>query len=337
MESLGEQIGTGGAGHGVDVYGDTAVTISTLVNGFERGVALSVDATQTVDIKNKLTIQGVEVVVGGSGGNALLLDQTVPQIVANGGPDFQGGLFTPTISDDGTGLTIKSNSANSSGYGLDIENNSGGIFINSNGTGDSGSMVINLVSSDEGNAFLRVNYSSGGALEIDNNGNTIIGSGNGEQLVLQPQGKPVGFQGSGAMYYDDEAGATFLADQNLYWTQFTASNTLIINASNQSSFFAQGNLVDGWIKIEKWQHSAKFTFACHISAGGTAQIDVPFLAGLFQVQSGSTYWSVPISRGTDTNANFCVDVGGVVNINLGIEGTIMAVGSYELPYTNLTF
>jgi hypothetical protein len=185
---------------------------------------------------------------------------------------------------------------------------------------------------------LRVNYSSGGVLVIDSNGNTIIGQGNGEQLVLQPQGKPAYLQGSGAMYYDDATGAAFLADQNAYWTQFTASNTLIIDTSNQSSFFTVGNLVDGWMKIEKWQHSAKFTFACHLSAGGTAQIDVPFLAGLFQIQDSSgVYWSVPISRGSDTSAKLHADVDGTVYIDLDTEGTIMAVGSYELPYMNLTF
>jgi hypothetical protein len=275
----------------------------------------------------------------GSTRQYLLTDQQTPQTITGGAPDFQDGLFTPTISDDGTGLTITSNSANSSGNGLDIENNSGGIFINSNGTGDSGSMVINLVSSDEGNAFLRVNYYNGGALEIDNNGNTIIGSGNGEQLVLQPQGKPAYLQGSGAMYYDSSAGAAFLADQNAYWTQFTASNTLIFDTTNlPPNANSNPGLVNGWIIIQQFQYTAKFIFSCIVNCGGNYTFVVPSLAGFFVGQDSTTYNYYQMQINANNGfAQLYVDSEGTVNINDLAEGNSLITGGYELPYSNLSF
>jgi hypothetical protein len=281
--------------------------------------------------------------MAGSTRQYLLTDQQTPQTITGGAPDFQDGLFTPTISDDGTGLTITNNSTSDfDGFGLDINNNSGGLVISNNGTGASGSMVINLNSTDEGysgNACLRVNYSSGGALVIDSNGNTIIGQGNGEQLVLQPQVQPAGPQGSGAMYYDDAAGATFLADQNEYWTQFTASNTLIFDTTNlPPNANPNPGLVNGWIIIQQFQYTAKFIFSCIVNCGGNYTFVVPSLAGFFVGQDSTTYNYYQMQINANNGfAQLYVDSEGTVNINDLAEGNSLITGGYELPYSNLSF
>ncbi len=88
--------------------------------------------------------------------NALSLDQTTPQAVQNGAPDFQGGIETSAITDDGEGIQITSNN----GTGQQ------GIAITSN----SGNITINLNSGDEGNGALRINVQATEALQVDNAG-----------------------------------------------------------------------------------------------------------------------------------------------------------------------
>ena len=134
--------------------------------------------------------------------NALSLDQTTPQMVQNGSPDFQGGIATGTMQDDGSGLIINNNNK---------------------------SLVINLNQGDDGNACLRIfGQATNQAFEIDNNNNTLIGSSNGELLVLVPQSRP-SYPPTGGMYYDSGTNLLYIWNGTA-WVAFLASSAFTADA-----------------------------------------------------------------------------------------------------------
>ena len=122
------------------------------------------------------------------------------------------------------------------------------------------------------------------------------------------------------------------------WVAFqVATNPLIINSSNESSYFTVPHtLIDGWIAIEQFQYFARFTFACHISCGGSTTIALPYLAGLFNQQDASnTNWLIPLYAQPYAGLLYC-DSDGNVNIGNLVEGTSQVNGSFDLPYNALS-
>ncbi len=369
------------------------------------------------------------------------------QTVTGAEVDFQGGIETPTITDDGQGLNITNNSTYGSGEGIQITSNSGNIQINLNsgdeGNGalriavnnnealkiDTGGNVninslqddgngleitngsnvanINLNAFDEGNNGLYINSNSqqamivdnnavihlsaiednnngiqitsntqvmGGveqginlvnncaafvidlntadqgntalrvmapttnqALMIDGNGNTFLGSGNGEQLILTPQSQPSAY-GSGAMYYDD-ATNTLMLYSNSNWIPVTPYNTMIFDSTHQppDANFNPG-IINGWLIIQQLQYSAKFIFACTVESGGSYNFTIPSLAGLFQSYDSThgNWYQVSVTANNGTG-NLYVDPTGMVNITGIAEGFTLITGGYELPYSLLSF
>jgi hypothetical protein len=117
-----------------------------------------------------------------------------------------------SITNDGQygGLSITNNGQYASGRGIAITSNNGDIRIYAN-------------SCDQSNVPLHIYYPGGNqALAIDANGNTIIGSGNGEQSVLRPQSQPSAPQ-TGGMYYDSTTNLPYIWNGSA-WVAFLASS-----------------------------------------------------------------------------------------------------------------
>ena len=70
-----EQIGEGGAGNGVDVFGDTNVTISTLDLSNTKQVAMTVEQDQVVNFSKPIAVNGAS--------QPFLSDMLMPQIPYN--------------------------------------------------------------------------------------------------------------------------------------------------------------------------------------------------------------------------------------------------------------
>ena len=301
-----EQIGTGVTA--ADVFASQSLTLSTLNAQAQRQAALVIGQDGIVKMP-----------FGSQSGSGSVVSMN-------------------SITDDGAGLDITSNSTDENENGIAITNNAGPFMITNNGSQSYAAFQINCNSSDEGNNSLRINApTTNQAFGIDSTGDVIIGSSNGEQLVLVAQAQPVGGVQNGAMYFDSTTNLPYVWTGSSWGAVQVTTNPLIINSSNASSYFTAGSLVDGWIAIEQFQYFARFTFAVHISCGGTTIVALPYLAGLFNQQDAShTNWQIPLYAQPEAGQLWC-DIDGNVTIGDLTEGTSQVNGSFDLPYNNLSF
>ena len=260
--------------------------------------------------------------------SALSLDQTTPQAVQNGAPDFQGGVATPTINDDGAGLTINNNSA--------------GLQINSNSSDGPYALQVNLNATDESGIALNINSPTDNpALAIDGSGNVIVGSGNGEQLVLNPQSQPGTPQGPGAMYFDSTTNLPYVWTGSSWVAFQVATNPLIINSSNYTDWFTGGTLTDGYIVVEQFQYFLRLSFAVHVGTDGTLEMSFPQFAGLFLPYYDSEVggnWQMSVSAQPSSGSPGMLYADQLGNVYVGnlVEGTSLIYGTYDLTFNALS-
>ena len=231
--------------------------------------------TTNVNINNKTLTHDVNLTAADVGadtsGNCLYLDQTTPQTVVNGAPDFNAGILTSAINDDGTGITITSDNLNNNGSyltvyanstpvlqvesdGISVEiptittqtinDNGAGIKVNSNNSDGGPGIALQSNSSGEGNVYLSL---QGGNGDIANGQVSICQNTSSDTNYVQiapvanflPGSQPTAAN-AGDVYYDQSINSLFQYNGTA-WQILSSLQGIMVN-TNQTGTKTYGSI-----------------------------------------------------------------------------------------------